>query len=233
MVITNEWSTGFFLLDIGLFQGCVLSTILFDCVFQLLLDFLSPSKKLGYTFKALPEITMHTKAYADDLTLLSKNAVDNQFLCDQTYLWLQWTITMITKPSKCVSLGLKMFQGFKNERFTPISKTVNSPFDPQLSINGQPIKFIVSPTEKHPFKATHFNFLGRWIHFSLSEEKIKERIRASLIEDIYIVENSQINGLMKLWLYQFYVLSRLSWPFLIYDFDKSYIWKCKKLLIPN
>ena len=31
VVITNEWSTGFFLLDIGLFQGCVLSTILFDC----------------------------------------------------------------------------------------------------------------------------------------------------------------------------------------------------------
>ena len=40
MVTANNWSTGFFLFDIGLFQGCVLSTILFDCVFQLLLDFL-------------------------------------------------------------------------------------------------------------------------------------------------------------------------------------------------
>jgi len=37
-IFTNNWSTGFFLFDIGLFQGCVLSTILFDCVFQLLLD---------------------------------------------------------------------------------------------------------------------------------------------------------------------------------------------------
>ena len=99
----------FFLLDIELFQGCVLSTILFDCVFQILLDFLSPSKKLGDTFKSLPEITMHTKAYADDLSLLSKNAVDDQLLCDQTNLWLQWTITMNAKPSKCVSLGLKMY----------------------------------------------------------------------------------------------------------------------------
>ncbi len=36
-VTTREWSTRFFLFDIGLFQ--VLSTILFDCVFQLLLDF--------------------------------------------------------------------------------------------------------------------------------------------------------------------------------------------------
>ena len=44
MIITNNWSTGFFLFDIGLFQGCVLSTILFDCVFQLLLDFLNQLK---------------------------------------------------------------------------------------------------------------------------------------------------------------------------------------------
>ena len=40
MVVTQKWSTGFFLFDIGLFQGCVLSTILFDCVFQLFIDFL-------------------------------------------------------------------------------------------------------------------------------------------------------------------------------------------------
>jgi hypothetical protein len=35
-VQTKQWTTGFFLFDLGLFQGCVLSTILFNCVFQLL-----------------------------------------------------------------------------------------------------------------------------------------------------------------------------------------------------
>ena len=40
-VKTSNWSTGFFLFDIGLFQGCVLSTILFDAVFRLLLDLLN------------------------------------------------------------------------------------------------------------------------------------------------------------------------------------------------
>ena len=81
MVISKGWSTGFFLLDIGLFQGCVLSTILFDCVFQLLLDFLRPMKKLGYIFKEVPEITMSTKAYADDLTLVPCNAEYNCKRC--------------------------------------------------------------------------------------------------------------------------------------------------------
>ena len=51
-VVTKEWSSDFFLFDIGLFQGCVLSTILFLCVFQLLLDFLKPLRtKYGYDFK--------------------------------------------------------------------------------------------------------------------------------------------------------------------------------------
>ena len=101
MVITKEWTTGFFLFDIGLFQGCVLSTILFDCVFQLLIDFLIPTKKLGYTFKAAPEITINTKAYADDLTLTAKNATDNQFICDKTNAWLDWSVTMKATKQMC------------------------------------------------------------------------------------------------------------------------------------
>ena len=31
-ITTNKWDTKFFSFDIGLFQGCVLSTILFDCL---------------------------------------------------------------------------------------------------------------------------------------------------------------------------------------------------------
>ena len=50
-VVTKDWSTDFFPDDIGLFQGCVLSTILFDIVFNLLLDFIKPLDKLGYRMK--------------------------------------------------------------------------------------------------------------------------------------------------------------------------------------
>ena len=51
-IVTKEWTSDFFLFDIGLFQGCVLSSI-FLCVFQLLLDFLRPLReKHGFAFKA-------------------------------------------------------------------------------------------------------------------------------------------------------------------------------------
>ena len=61
-VRSKEWSTGFFLFDIGLFQGCVLSTILFDCVFNLLLDFLNPLKGYGYAYKGVQVSTMQNQA---------------------------------------------------------------------------------------------------------------------------------------------------------------------------
>ena len=76
-VLTKSWSTGCFFFDIGLFQGCVLSTILFDCVFNLLLDFLEPLEDLGYAAKWVSLSSKLIKAYADDLTLLTKTSQGN------------------------------------------------------------------------------------------------------------------------------------------------------------
>ena len=223
MVTANNWSTGFFLFDIGLFQGCVLSTILFDCVFQLLLDFLRPKKSLGYEFKSTPSVSTFNKAYADDLTLTTRNTKDMQLAVDHTNIWLKWTQTMKAKPSKCISLGMKLFEKkIKNEKYTPITDTVYSPFDPGLSIDGLPMKFIINVTEKDPFKARHFKFLGRWLNPLLSEKDIKDRISALLSNDMELIQKSKISGFMKLWLYQFYTLSHLSWPFMINDLDKSF-----------
>ena len=160
MISTNNWSTGFFLWDIGLFQGCVLSTILFDCVFQLLLDFLRPISKLGYEFKSTPTVSTSKKAYADDLTLITRNAVDMQTAVDLTTRWLKWTEIMKAKPSKCISLGFKLFdKKIKNEKFIPLTNSVYSPFDPRIVIADQIMNFIVNPADKDSRLIT-LNFLA-------------------------------------------------------------------------
>ena len=51
MVVTANWQTDFFPYDIGLFQGCVMSTILFDITFNLLLDYLKRYDHLGYSLR--------------------------------------------------------------------------------------------------------------------------------------------------------------------------------------
>ena len=104
----------------------------------------------------------------------------------------------------------------------PFTNTVYAPFDPCISIGGQLMKFIVNPAEKDSFKANHFKFLGRWINPLLQEKELKSKILSSFLEDIEIIKNSKVNGFMKLWLYQFYALSHLSWPFIINDLDRSF-----------
>ena len=232
-VDTKEWKTGFFLFDIGVFQGCVLSAILFVCVFQLLLDFLQPLKeKHGFQVKQA-NIKALTKAYADDLALIAKNAAGCQVACDKTHTWLAWTETMKAKPSKCRSLGWRQFDHrIKNETFAPIHPNVQySPFDPKLTIAGESIDFILAPGGSD-FKAKHFKFLGRWIHYYIEEADIKLKIREDFKRDVEIVANAQVNGLQKLWLYHHYIISRHSWALMIHDLDVSFARELQTLVQP-
>jgi len=221
-VVTKEWTSGFFLFDIGLFQGCVLSTILFICVFQLLLDFLRPlQEKHGYGFKTVNIKTL-AEAYADDLAIQTKDSKSNQIVCDTTNAWLDWTVTMKAKPKKCVSLGLKQFDNrIKSETFVPTYPGMTySPFDPKLTIDNKPMNYILS--DPNTFKGQHFKFLGRWINFNLSETEIKAKITSAFEQDVSTVDKARINGVMKLWLYQHYILPRNSWSLLIHDLDLSF-----------
>ena len=229
-VETNNWSTGFFLFDIGLFQGCVLSTILFLCVFQLLIDALRPYEdKLGYKFKMAQAIKLLAEAYADDLALIAKCAEKNQRLCDITDEWLAWTKTMNAKPIKCVTMAMKQFdKRIKNENFEPLEPLSYSVFDPKITISGEPIRCILDstvlpdPADENAFNRTHFKFLGRWLHYSLKEQEVKAKVRKQFESDVYKVDEQPIGGFMKLWIYQFHILAHLSWPFLVQDFDRNF-----------
>ena len=231
-VVTKEWSTGFFLFDIGLFQGCVLSTILFLCVFQLLLDVLKPLReKHGYYFKQAGCKTL-AEAYADDLALGTKDAEGNQICCNKTDSWLEWTKTMFAKPRKCVSFAIKRFNNYKSERFEQAHAGLTySPFDPKLTIAGKPMHYILKP-ENLEFKDRHFKFLGRQIHYYLKEDEIKHEIFKAFTEDVEKVKNTKINGLMKLWLYQFSIRPRLTWPLLIHDLDLHFAKKLQSHIQP-
>ena len=221
-VTTKEWSTGFFLFDIGLFQGCVLSTILFDCVFNLLLDFLNRSKHEGYEFK-LTKVTIMHKAYADDLQLSTKTPVGHQHVLNQVMTWLNWTRTMKAKPSKCISLAFRQFKqkGVTSSKgYVPAHDTIYSAYDPMLLIDGQPLQFImdIKKGRLHQFK-----FLGRWLSASLNDQEMKKQFTIDWFKWLTLVDKDAINGLMKLWVYQHYIIAKSSWPLLIQDFNRDFV----------
>ena len=216
-------TAGFFLFDIGCFQGCVLSTILFDCVFNMLLDFLQPLEHLGYHFKGV-DITNFTKGYADDLAISTRKPRDNQVVLDRMVTWLDWTVTMKAKPRKCVSLAYRQFRRGSSSQYTPLQDTIYAPFDPKLTISGKPVRFIMDASKKDPLEATHFKFLGRWISWLLEpdEPMVKAKCKKGFEDMMSTIEKSHVSGLIKCWIYQHFVLAILTWPFLVHDFALSF-----------
>jgi hypothetical protein len=216
-IVTKDWATMFFHFDIGCFQGCVLSAILFDCVFNLLLDYLLPLEKLGYLIKATT-IKISAKAYADDLNLTTDTSKNNQKVLNRTDEWLEWTKTMKAKPTKCISLAYRQFKPETNQLgFVPLSNTIYAPYDPLLTIAGQPIRFIWDQ-KGESFKDKHFKFLGRWISMHINEQDVQRYIKAEFLRFMQLVDKDLTPGPMKLWMYQFGILGRLTWPFMSQDY---------------
>jgi hypothetical protein len=233
-VRTSNWATLFFFFDLGLFQGCVLSCILFNCVFQLLLDLLRPLAEDGYCFKG-SSVLNHTQAFADDISVMTSTCEKNQKALDLLKLFLIWTRTMKENIKKCVSMAMKRFDDRSTHRkiFQRFGDTVYCPFDPDLHIGGEKIRFIVDVAlEPGTLAFDHFKELGRWISVDVNEEKVKVEVRKRVLNDLSLVDASGVNGFCKLFLYEFFVVRRVSWQFLVHDFCLSFAIDLDKLAIP-
>ena len=133
---------------------------------------------------------------------------------------------MEVKPPKCVSF-VKRFNDYKSELFEQVHQDATySPFDPELTIAGQPMIYIVNDTaqgragrrdktssstkrsrearadqiarrgcDQRQFKNKHCKFLGRHIHYNLSESEIKEKIFDDFAKDVKAVKETPVNGL--------------------------------------
>ena len=62
-VKTKQWNSDWFMFQIGLFQGCPLSVVLFLIVFNLLLDLLKTKRHLGYQLKNTEILQLQRNCY--------------------------------------------------------------------------------------------------------------------------------------------------------------------------
>ncbi len=113
-VVTSQWSTSEFPFRIGVFQGCTISPILFDLVYQLCINYVKDNGTEPYAFS---NTTLNLKAkhgiievdqegYADDHTLLNRTPRGAQCGLDLISRWLKWILSMMAKPPKCRSFEL-------------------------------------------------------------------------------------------------------------------------------
>ena len=220
-IVGKDWSTKPFAYDIGVFQGCVISPLLFNLVFNLLLDCLAPNTgELGYNFKDDAAV-VYDMAYADDLSIVTKTPDQNQHSLDLIDKFLSWTRTMAAKPKKCRSVAFKQWsEADEKKGRVRMALTRYTPYDPKLSIAGKLMKFIENES---------FKFLGWEVYHNLSESKQKEQVQKYFEYNMKLVDNSDIHGFMKLWIYQHYVVLYLAWPFTVYDLDVSWVTSLQKI----
>ena len=196
-------------------------------VFQILLDLLQARHHDGYVFgrdAPGPALVVSTPAFADDLAIVSSSVQGNQLALSVTEAFCLFTkgapkldpeVTaplppfrggMSCKPSKCWSLGLAY-------RPAPLGGTSFQPFDPQLSIHGETLRYL---------GVVFFKFLGRKIFASLSEQPQADALSKYLDDSLNLIDGLPISGPSKAWLYQHYVVPFTTWPFMVYDFPLSF-----------
>ena len=200
-VVTKDWKSNWFYYMLGLFQGDPLSVVLFLIVFNLLLDLLQDQKELGYKPSFSSEPTSN-RAFADDLTLMSSRLEKLKKQIELMEKFLEWSRKMKAKPSKCVSLGMKVIDG-----------TYQS-YDPEIVIDGQTISYVGN----NPIK-----FLGHWIYVDLGLNDTKQRIEDKLKALFQTVDECGLNGVMKCWIYNNMLTSKMSWDLMIYNLPVSFV----------
>ena len=196
-----------------------MSVMIFNIVFQILLDYHSQfcqRKRIGYAFKNA-QITVVNPSFADDITLAASDANDCQQSINTMQEIVTWTKTMSFKASKCRSWAGRFFRNGEKTKFTKLQNSTYSFYDPLLTVNDDAILCVGQDT-KSDFM---FKMLGRQIQWELTNTKIIEKLDALIEEWLNKVDAISVSGTIKSWIVDNVVVSRFSWPFLVYDFPQS------------
>jgi hypothetical protein len=148
-----------------------------------LLDLVAPlTVSNGYELKQ-SKVVVHDQSFADDISIMSSSPTLAQETSDVIVRFLKWYYLQ-ANPKKCISMAMKKFDP-RNEpktEFERYASTVYCPYDPQLSIDGVKLKFIVDvAADPDSLQHDHFKELGRFISVDLKEDKMKSEIRRRLL----------------------------------------------------
>jgi len=143
---------------------------------------------------------------------------------------------MQANPKKCITMGMKKFDPryVPNIDYERYGDTVYCPYDPNLTIGGEKLKFIVNAAaDPDSLQFDHFKELGRFISVNLKEDKMETEICRRLEKDMNTVDACGVNGLCKLFLYEHFVVRRLSWVFMVHDLSLSFSQELDRKTIPR
>jgi len=220
-VQTEDWTSDWFQLEIGVFQGCTAAPIVFNIAFQLLLDIHAhlTGKLAGYRLSGTT-ISIARSAYADDIQLIQPLARQTQLSTDAFHTACGWSRTLMLKIRKCRSLAYRKFVATQVDcPFTACQNRAYSCYNPLLTIGGTPVPFV------HDDKVPIFKYLGRKVQFDFRVDVICSQIDVMLTKWLELVDRSVLTGPQKAWIANHLICDMLSWSLMIHDFSQSQVKK--------
>ena len=212
-VMVGDAQTAWFRFGIGVFQGCTISTVLFNAAFHTSFEHLTPlEEECGYQFRDQSRrmLRVLVTGYADDIGLLTGSRCgrdafrNNELVLKRLQAWLEWTQSMKAKPKKCISSGLRH----------------GEPFDPKLKVWS-------SGGEWFPkfMGDDHFKFLGKGLVKDISDSYAKMLVKQKFNSYTALIDGTLLSGIEKLWIWDNVAMSKVSWDFFIHDFPPSFVSK--------
>ena len=151
-----------------------------------------------------------SSAYADDIEIVTSSPKENQALLDRTDDFLKWTETMKARPNKCWSVALKRFETKEGEHGLSGYRR----FNPNLQISKEPLQYLDDGD---------FRYLGRPTNVRGCEKLARSEISSKLKEWLLLVDAQHLPKTCKLWLYQHFIVAKMSWYFTALDLTATFV----------
>ena len=197
-IVTMDWTTSVFPLDVGVYQGDPLSVVIFNTVINTLVDTLETRPDLGYTLSNTNH-KVSVLQYADDTCICAHSPDVAQQLLDMTNNWLIWA-GMRAKPSKCCTLA--------------IAGSTGKLFNPGLFIGCDEIPH----ARGGPVK-----FLGLNIQIPKDSSASRQLLTARLKHMLQQVDVCPLTRHQKLRLYRAAICPRLAWLLMVEEFPITWL----------
>jgi len=217
-VSVGKAQTPWFWFGIGVFQGCTVSTVLFNAAFNTSFQHLAPLEtNCGYQFRYERKgkvLRLLQTGYADDLALVTgtRAGVDafknNERVLHRLQDWLVWTKAggtkgLAAKPKKCIAAGFRH----------------GEVVDPELKVWESEGKHYPRCLEA----GEAFKFLGKGLLADLSNSWHKEKLEKKFNEYANLIDGTLLTGIQKAWIWEHFAMAKYAWDFLISDVPPSFV----------
>ncbi|GFN94967.1 reverse transcriptase [Plakobranchus ocellatus] len=191
---TNNYTTNWINLEVGIAMGCTISPILFVMAMKVILKAAEGSAgpaSLGGGFSMLP-----LKAFMVGTTIICSKEDETRrmlTLLDDLMSWRR----MEFKPKKSRSLSIRRGKVDKAMTFTVEEQQIPT-------VSQEPVKS-----------------LGRWYDSSMKDTRRGAETLELASESLLAINKCGLQGKFKIWCLQFMLIPKLLWPLLVYDICSS------------